>query len=179
MEGKYAHEHKTFVFIHSLVPTPKFNPFRAHHLRTLPSAPETGSASSSASSISHVLNSTRNPLRRHHSSTLSCPFLVGPTSTWQSKIIFAPLSLCHSCRTCTWPCVLAIRAMDSAWLYGIPEASHQARDSAWPDCAARRTDFPTFNGIGFVGGAVVEAFFHHSRTWTRPSALAASRARSV
>ena len=111
-----VHQHNTFVFIHSLVPTPRLSPLRAHHLRTRPSAPETGSASSSASSISHVLNSTRRPLCRHHSRTLSWPFFVGPTSNWQSKIILAPLSWRQSSRTCTWPCVLAMRATDSAWL---------------------------------------------------------------
>jgi hypothetical protein len=36
------------------VPTPRFSPFRSHQRRTRPSAPELGSASSSASSICHV-----------------------------------------------------------------------------------------------------------------------------
>src|SRR6201999_1774924 len=138
---------KTLTFIHSLVPTPRFNPFRAPHCRPRCAAYVDGSASSSASSISHVLNSTRNPLLRHHSSTLSCPLRVAPTRTWLSKIIFAPLSRYHSSRTWMWPCVLAMRATDSEWVYGIPDASHQASDCVLPDCAARRTDLPTFKGM--------------------------------
>ena len=63
-------------------------------------------------------------------------------------------------------------------MYGIPDASHHASDCVLPDCAAKRTDLPTFKGMGRDEGAFQHAFFHHSRTSTRPSALADSRARS-
>ena len=73
-------EPRTFTLIHSLVPTPRFNPLRAHHFRTSsPASPST--PSSRASSMSHVLYSTRSPLRFHHSRTSACPILVGPTNT--------------------------------------------------------------------------------------------------
>ena len=49
--------HRILTFIHSLVPTPRFNPFLAHQALIL-SSPDPPKLSSNASSISQVLYST-------------------------------------------------------------------------------------------------------------------------
>src|SRR5277367_1416964 len=67
--------HKVLTFIHSPVPTPKFNPFLLHHSLTIPSPPPP-TVSFIASLISQVLYSTLKPLFFHHSRTSSCPFFV-------------------------------------------------------------------------------------------------------
>src|SRR5271170_1124484 len=94
----FVFRYSVLTFIHSLVPTPKFNPFLLHHSLTSPSPPPP-TASSIASSISQVLYSTLNPLLFHHSNTLACPFLVAPTSTWLSKIILLPFSSRQTVKT--------------------------------------------------------------------------------